>query len=156
LSGASFAAGFALALAFALPASAQDFVSGPKAPVPRVTIYPGDVISDELLIDRELARETVESGAVFADRRGLIGKVARQTLVAGNPIAHGAVRDAPTIKQGQPTRVLYQDGALSITTTAVSLQAGTVGDMISLRNSDSGTTIRGVVQADGSVRIGLP
>ena len=39
---------------------------------------------------------------------------------------------------------------------ALSLQQGSIGETISLRNSDSGTTIRGVIQGDGTVRVGLP
>ena len=52
--------------------------------------------------------------------------------------------------------VIFKSGALIISATAVPLQPGSVGEMISLRNTDSGTTIRGIVQADGTVRVGLP
>jgi flagella basal body P-ring formation protein FlgA len=60
------------------------------------------------------------------------------------------------VQQGQPAVVIFQSGGLIISGTAVALQAGSIGDVIGLRNTDSGTTIRGKVQPDGSVRVGVP
>jgi flagella basal body P-ring formation protein FlgA len=58
--------------------------------------------------------------------------------------------------QGQPAVVVFRSGALMISSVAVPLQNGSSGEVISLRNTDSGTTIRGIVQADGTVRVGQP
>jgi flagella basal body P-ring formation protein FlgA len=85
-----------------------------------------------------------------------LGKVAKQTLLPGHPIPLNGVREPFVVKQGQAALVVFQSGDLVISSTAVSLQAGGVGELISLRNSDSGITIKGVVQADGSIRVGSP
>ena len=55
--------------------------------------------------------------------------------------------------RGNVVKVVVEDGALSIVTYASSLQSGSPGAMIQLRNLDTGVIIRGVVQQDGSVRI---
>jgi flagella basal body P-ring formation protein FlgA len=125
-------------------------------PVPRIAIYPGDVIGDDMLVDRAVPPQTDVEARVFLGREGLVGKVARLTLVPGQPIPANGVREPFVIKQGQPALVVFAAGALVISTTAVPLQPGAIGDTISLRNSDSGSTIRGIVQADGTVRVGLP
>ena len=44
-------------------------------------------------------------------------------------------------------------GALSIVTYGTSLQSGSPGALIQLRNLDTGVTVRGIIQSDGSVRI---
>ncbi|HRQ28396.1 flagellar basal body P-ring formation chaperone FlgA [Hyphomicrobium sp.] len=125
-------------------------------PVPRVTIYPGDVITENMLSDRPFFGAEYE-GRGFAGSQGdLVGKVARQTLLPHLPIAATAVREPHAVVQGRPAVVYFQSGALIISATAMPLQAGVAGEVISLRNTDSGTTIRGVVQADGTVRVGLP
>jgi flagella basal body P-ring formation protein FlgA len=49
--------------------------------------------------------------------------------------------------------VVVEDGSLSIVTYASSLQSGSPGSLIQLRNLDTGVIIRGIVQSDGSVRI---
>ena len=125
-------------------------------PVPRVTIYPGDVITENMLSDRPFFGAEYEGGGFAGSQNDLVGKVARQTLLPHLPIAATAVREPHAVVQGRPAVVYCQSGTLIISATAMPLQAGMAGEVISLRNTDSGTTIRGVVQADGTVRVGMP
>lgn len=147
---ARFAASLWLACQAGTPAAAQDM----QIPVPRAVIYPGVLLTDELLVERAFAPNAAVG--VISDRADLVGKIARITLLPGQPIGPGAVREEPVVKQGKPVRVVFESGGLVISTIAVALQAGVAGDMISLRNTDSGVTIKGAVQADGTVRVGLP
>ena len=135
-----------------LPAAARDVV----LPVPRVTIYPGNVITEQMLVDKAFRGKSANVQGVATTRDMLVGKVARGTLLPNVPVAAGGVREPFAVQQGQPAVVIFKADGLVISATAVSLQAGSAGDVISLRNTDSGTTIRGVVQADGTVRVGLP
>jgi flagella basal body P-ring formation protein FlgA len=50
-------------------------------------------------------------------------------------------------------RVIFMQGGLEIALSAVALQAGAAGDMVRLRNVDSGSVFDGVVMADGTVRV---
>ena len=148
---AGLTAGFALAFAAGPLAAAEQA----QIPVPRAVIYPGELIGESQLIDRSYPSEAVMGASVFANRTGLVGKVAKQTLLPNAPIGIGAVREPFAVKVGQPTVVVFQSGGLTISATAMSLQPGAIGETISLRNNDSGTTIRGVIQGDGTVRVGL-
>ena len=143
-----------VALLFLAPslAYARDVVF----PVPRITIYPGEVITEAMLADKAFRARDYERAGVAATRETLIGKVARSTLLPHVPVSLGGIREPYAVQQGQPAVVVFKSGSLIISATAVSLQSGSVGDVISLRNTDSGTTIRGLVQADGSVRVGVP
>jgi flagella basal body P-ring formation protein FlgA len=152
----SRAAGLGFGFMLALTAFGDALAQGGTSPVPRVTIYPGDVIGDNLLVERTLAPNALTQGRIFLDRKDLIGKVARQTLLPGQPIPVNAVREPQLVKQGQAVLVIFQTEDLVISSTAVPLQSGAVGDIISLRNSDSGATIRGIVQADGTIRVAGP
>ena len=152
----SWAGSLATALALAISAGASLAADGDTVPVPKTTIYPGTVISDELLVDRPPPRDGDQPARILGERSALVGKVARQTLLPDQPIPKGAVREPFLIKQGQAALVMYRAAGLVISTTAVSLDAGAVGDVINLRNTDSGTTIKGVVQADGTIRVGAP
>lgn len=135
---------------------AHSLVEEHVLPVPRVTIYPGDVITDGMLSDRSFFGSEYEGPGFAGVRADLVGRVARQTLLPHLPISASAVREPHAVVQGRPAVVIFQSGALVITATATPLQAGVAGEVISLRNTDSGTTIRGVVQADGTVRVGMP
>jgi flagella basal body P-ring formation protein FlgA len=125
-------------------------------PVPRVTIYPGDTISDAMLVERQFRGPDFDNPGFAAFREAVVGKVSRQTLLPNQPISLNGIRDPFAVQQGQAAVVVFQSGGLVIAGTAIPLQAGSVGELISLRNVDSGTTIRGVVQKDGTVRVGMP
>jgi flagellar basal body P-ring formation protein FlgA len=132
------------------------YAAGVELPVPNVTIYPGDVVANNLLVDRAFTVPPGESWPVHKSRNGLVGKIARRTLLPGKPIPLNFVRVADVVGQGKPVTIVFQAGALTITAQAMPLQSGGVGDVISLRNVDSGTVVKGVVQADGTVRVSGP
>jgi flagella basal body P-ring formation protein FlgA len=127
-----------------------------ELPVPRVVIYPGDVLSEETLVSRAFIAHTVARSTIHEARDVLIGKVARRTLLPGQPIPVSAIRDPYLVTQGKPAMVVFEWGGLTITTNALALQNGGVGDVVSLRNLDSGSVIRGTVASDGSIRLDPP
>lgn len=129
--------------------------AGIELPVPKVTIYPGDAITGDLLTVKAF-NQSAETLPVIRTPDAAIGKIARRTLLPGKPIPLGYIRDAELIKQGKQVRIVFSEGPLTISGVAVALQSGGAGDLLSLRNVDSGTVIKGVVQADGSVRIAGP
>ncbi|MET1046550.1 MAG: SAF domain-containing protein [Hyphomicrobium sp.] len=60
--------------------------------VPRAVIYPGDMITDATLIERQLL-VSPENPPVFGEReQDLLGKVARRTLLPGELIPETGVR----------------------------------------------------------------
>jgi flagellar basal body P-ring formation protein FlgA len=144
-------AGLAMALLLlaASPARAADL----ELPVPRLTIYPGDAIADDQLVERAFIAHTVARSTVHENRQTLVGKVAKRTLLPGQPIPVGGVRDPYAVVQGKATLVVFEAGGLTISTNATALQNGNIGEVVSLRNVDSGTIIKGTVAPDGSVRL---
>lgn len=152
----SLSAHIGLALMLALGHSGSAQAKEIVFPVPRMTIYPGEIITEAMVVEKEFRASDYEGPGYIPGIEGLVGKVARSTLLPDRPVAINGVREPFIIQQGQPAVVIFQSGGLVISSTAVPLQAGAVGDMIALRNVDSGTTIRGVVSADGTVRVGMP
>jgi flagella basal body P-ring formation protein FlgA len=127
-----------------------------ELPVPRVTIYPGDVIGEEHLTERAFIAHTVARSTVYDARQAVVGKVARRTLLPGQPIPIAGTRDPYIVSQGNMALVVFETSGLTITTNAMALQNGGVGDVVTLRNVDSGTIIKGTVASDGTVRLGTP
>lgn len=146
---------FAAALAVCASVAPAAAAESQQLPVPKVTLYPGDAIGSDLLVVKSFAMQT-DFGPVMRTPEALIGKVARRTLVAGKPIPAAYIRDREVIQKGKPVRVVFSTGGLTISSVAVPLQAGVVGDVLTLRNTDSGTIIKGVVEADGSIRVAGP
>jgi flagella basal body P-ring formation protein FlgA len=145
-----------LAAAAIISGGAASAIAGNiELPVPKISIYPGDVITADQL-EKRLFGPAAEQWPVIRSLDAAIGKVARRTLVAGKPIPAAYLRDADVVRQGKPVRIVYTDGPLTISAVAMPLQSGGVGDVLSLRNIESGVIIKGVVDADGTVRITTP
>ena len=124
-----------------------------RFPVPATTIYPGDLIKDEMIIDRAFAPNIPGAAAFIKERPMVVGRVARRTLLPGQMIPINALEEQKIVTRGNVVKVIIEDGALSIVTYGTSLQSGSPGALIQLRNLDTGVTIRGIIQPDGSVRI---
>jgi flagella basal body P-ring formation protein FlgA len=133
-------------------ARAQDVQ--PLAPSPRAVIYPGDIIRDDMLADIPQDAGRDGNGPFVLDRSFVIGKTARLTLLPGHAIPYAAISSRKLVVNGSEVKLVFAEGDLTIVTSGSALQDGAVGDVVRARNSDSGVTVSGAVQADGSIRVG--
>lgn len=125
-----------------------------SAPTPKAIIYPGESITDEMLEDKSFPVNERTATTQFVSRDGLIGKVARRTLLPGDMIAQTSVDNPRLVKIGANVRIIFVDAGMQISATGVAQQAGALGDMIRVRNEDSGLFVTGRVHADGSIQVG--
>lgn len=135
----------------ALPATAQD---RQIVLVPNRVIYPGETIELSALKEVPLkpGRAAPDATAVLPEQ--LEGKVARRTLLPGRYVQTAAIRTPYLVEQGAAVQLFFVAGPLTISASAVTLQPGSAGDMVRVRNLDSGKILNGIVMADGSIRVG--
>jgi flagella basal body P-ring formation protein FlgA len=139
-----------LALSFTpAPVRAQDV-----AVVTRHVVYPGQEVQAGDVQVVQVTNHNRDLRTVATRIEQVDGKLTRQTLLPGHYIPLNAIRDAYTVEQGAAVRVLYSQDGLVITATAVTLEPGSAGDVIRVRNMDSGRVFSGIVMADGTVRVG--
>lgn len=124
-----------------------------RAPVARLTIYPGDRISEAMIEDRVVSLAPGSEALIATSKDALIGKVARRTLLPGQPIATIAVDNPRLVTVGAQVKIVFSEAGMQIVAYGVAQQAGAIGDMIRVRNQDSGLFVYGRVQADGSIRV---
>jgi flagella basal body P-ring formation protein FlgA len=136
-------------LAFAMPAVAQEI-----AVVTNRVVYPGETIGLDVLREVPVTNRNRDLSTVATVVEQVEGKVARRTLLPGRFIAVNAVRDAYLVEQGAAVQVMFVHGGLTISASAVTLQPGSAGDVVKVRNIDSGNTFTGTVMADGTIRVG--
>lgn len=122
--------------------------------VPSRTIYPGETVSISALREVVLKPGKRIPDAVAFRPEELDGKVARRTLLPNRYIPVNSLREAYLVEQGAPVQVLFESGALQISATAICLQSGSAGDVVKVRNIDSGKVFSGIVTGDGTVRVG--
>lgn len=122
------------------------------AVVPLRIIYPGEVISaqdlDEVLVTNpNLAGGYAESIAQVA------GYISNRTLLPGRTVPTGSLREPYAIKRGTSVRLNFTIGNMLISASGSPLQDAAIGDVIKVRNLDSGVIVSGTVMADGSIQV---
>jgi flagella basal body P-ring formation protein FlgA len=145
---------FTRLLALAAPLALAAWPAGAASrglPVPAAVIYPGDRISDAMLVDSQDPVQGAPPPNMLWDRADLVGKVARRTLLPGRPIPSIAVEEPRAVSTGAQVTLIYEQDGVSISTTAQALQNGYAGQVVQVRNLDSGLVVSGAVRADGSV-----
>lgn len=140
--------------AFLLCCATPAFAAEAELAVPVRTIYPGETITPTQLGVRSFDLRDGQTVGFVRLPDTLAGKVARRTLLANQPIPVMAVEEPRLALVGRQVRVEYREGGLVIATFGSVLQAGAAGDTISVRILDGGRTVFGVVQRDGTVRVG--
>ena len=142
----------AVIILFAASCATSSSAQETLVPTPKAVIYPGDIILDEMLVDvPNVARD---GSGPFVDSRSLIvGKAARLTLLPGHAIPFSGVSNRKLVSNGAEVKLVFSEGDLVIMTTGSALQDGSIGDVVRVRNDDSGVTVSGAVQPDGSVQV---
>ena len=135
------------------------YVSGPaiadvrNIPVPRITLYPGDAITDGVLLDKRFHMPGSSVSAYATTRGQLRGRLARRLLVTGKPIAITATRGAQVVRQGKPALARYVDDGLEISASLIPLQSAEAGETVDARNAETGFVVKTEVQEDGTLRV---
>ena len=141
----------ALGLLPSAPALAADEM---MLPVPTVTIYPGDTIKESMLRLQSYPTTYRARAAVIDAQLAIVGRVARRTLLPGEPVPVNAVDDPRLVSRGTPTQMIFEENGLVITAVGAPLQNGGLGETIRVRNTDTNRIVLGTVMADGRIKIG--
>lgn len=123
-------------------------------PVPAITIYPGDRIGDTLVVEMPFSAASPWIRNMAGERDMVIGRVAKRTLPKGSPIPIDALRSEYLVIRGNPVTLVYEQGPLNMTANAVALSSGGKGDAVSVRNSETGRVVEGIVKGDRVVTVG--
>ena len=142
-----------LALTLALAVGTVPALADEVVLIPNRVIYPGETIGLGALKEVTLAPGRRKPDGMITVAAELDGKVAKRTLLPGRYIPANSVREAWLVEQGATVQVFFTAGVLTISASAVTLQAGSAGDLIKVRNVDSGKVLSGTVMADGSVQV---
>lgn len=123
-----------------------------EAPVLIRSLKRGDVIRKN---DLEMApfqnKHITRNTAMNIDE--LIGLSARRNLTAARPISRDQVEAPRLIKRGDAIQMFYSTPHMEIKAMGEALEHGSKGQIIRARNTESGMTVRGVVESVNAIRI---
>jgi flagella basal body P-ring formation protein FlgA len=124
-----------------------------RVPVPAVTVYPGQVITADMLRFRRYRREEVD-GRYITDADALLGRMAARTLVRNRPVPPSSVTAPWVVRRGKAVRLVFRAAGLEITALGTALDNAAAGEIVAVRNVDSGRVVYGVAGENGTVRVG--
>jgi flagella basal body P-ring formation protein FlgA len=128
------------------------FAERRMAVIPTQTIYPGELIDAQRLEEVEVTNPALTGDyAVSTDQ--VTGKVSSRTLLQGRVILVSALREPYAVERGKAVRIVFTNGPLTITAGGAPLENAAVGDLIRVRNTDSGIIVSGTVMDDGTIHV---
>ena len=84
----------------------------------------------------------------------LVGMLTKKNLVAGTLVKSGDLAHPPVIKQNDPVNIVYNSERISLKTSGTALGNGAVGDMIKVKNEDTGMVLLGQIISKNTVQVG--
>ena len=143
---------FILALVLlAIPVRA--FAAEIELPVPTVVIYPGQNILDRGVSSARFKVPAAKLSAYVVEAGMLTDMLARRTLLPNQPIMLADLKTPDLVRAGVPAPIVYREAGVFISAMGLPLASAGAGQPVRVRNADSGITISGVVQADGSIEV---
>ncbi len=125
------------------------------APVGAETIVAARTIpAQTVLTFEDLAVKEIEAAGGIVDPFSLVGKESRVALYAGRPIRAADVMAPAIVERNQLIALIFQTGSLSIRTEGRALDRGGAGDLITVLNLGSRTTVTAQLGADGAAYVG--
>ncbi|MBS7537941.1 flagellar basal body P-ring formation chaperone FlgA [Ancylobacter lacus] len=124
-------------------------------PVLVTSIAPGEIISEGMITEKPFPASVANRYPIATRREQLTGKVAKRVLGPDVPVPVNAVTEPKLVVRGTATQIRFEQDGLRITAVGVPLENGVLGATIRLKNADTGQMVTGVVQADGSVKVGF-
>ena len=121
-----------------------------EVPVVTRRIVPGEVIdaSDVRMVSVD-SRHVPPNAVLDADQ--LVGLEPRWPIAPLVPVSRAQVKSALAVERGSGVRATFRRGGIELVTQLVAVDAGSIGQTITLRNPTSNKLVRGRVVDSGAV-----
>lgn len=108
-----------------------------KIPIAKSLIKRGVIIDEDKISFRYIPDEKVVSSAV-ENERSIIGKQAKRSIARNSQILSGDIENPIIIKKGKAVVAIYKTKTMEIKVTAQAMSDGREGELVKLKNIDSG------------------
>ena len=130
-----------------------------------LTLWPGMAAAESLVATRNLpARTIIDAGdlalseaefpGALTDVQEAIGLETRLAIYAGRPVRAGDVGPPALVERNALVTLIYNSGGLAIRAEGRALDRAAAGEAVRVMNSESKTTVSGIVHPDGTIRVG--
>jgi flagella basal body P-ring formation protein FlgA len=114
----------------------------------------GDVIAESDIAWVTLPFAKVPRNAI-TDASDLVGMSPKRLVKPGAPVRDGDVAPPIVVPRNATVVLVFATANLTLTAKGKALENGAVGDRVRVENLQSEIVVEGLVQADGTVAVGL-
>lgn len=141
-----------VATAMVFIAAAPAMATDRYAIVPTDIIYPGEAIAEGKLQQVKVTNPNL-GGGYASEVSEVSGMLSTKTLLPGRTIPLTALKKPYAVTRGTKLRLVVNIGNLTISAGGSPMDDANIGDVIRVRNLDSGQIVNGTVMADGTVQV---
>jgi flagella basal body P-ring formation protein FlgA len=113
------------------------------------TLIQRDSLLDASTVSLEMRETTLFNEMAIGEPEKLLGRIAKVTIVQGRVITPRLVSMPPAVRRGQEAKIIFKNGAVSITADAVCRQDGIPGQIITAVSQVTHRLVRVRVTEDG-------
>ena len=121
-------------------------------PVLKNSLRNGDIIGAMDIDYIDIAENKLSNGTI-TDEKQLVNMTPRRGLSAGKTITANDLESPKMVDRGDTVTLVFATGPLTLTTKGKSLQAGAMGDIVRVANTDSNKNLQGTVTAHREITI---
>ena len=111
----------------------------------------GTVLMPEHLRIEDVSKSSTDS--IFYDPNHIIGRKLTVNLGEGRAVLARHLEKEWLVYENNPVAIVYSGGIFAVTATGEALQDGQLGDLIDVRNTGSGLTIKAIVAERNKVLV---
>ena len=114
----------------------------------------GTLLTAEDLETRQISLDKLPIG-YLSDSSRLANFELTRSIRAGTPLTLNAVRSRKIVRQGQEVIIVAQTSGIQVRMTGQALKNGDFGDLIPVKNLNSGRTVEATILSDSTVSVNL-
>lgn len=123
-------------------------------PVLKDSMRVGEIISEDDLMMHDVLLRTIKDTTIM-NKEELIGKQIRRSFSKEKPITPDLIGSPILVKRNQNVDIIFQKGALLISTNGRALAQGGAGERIKVMNLESKKIVTGKITANGDIDVTL-
>ena len=124
-----------------------------QVPVLRHSVNTDDIIERYMLTNQLFIANRVNNKYLL-NADDIVGKVAKRRIAPNKGIRNIDVGEQLLVRRGDAVMVRYVDKNMMIETHGVSMENGSKGAMLKVKNSDSGIVMSGKIVSSGIIEVG--
>jgi flagella basal body P-ring formation protein FlgA len=125
-----------------------------QVPVISRRLSRGDVIRKNDIEWIDVREHTLRRGYILDDSQ-VIGMAAKRYIAAKTPITTNLIQRPQLVSKGDLVTVSLRAGSMSLTTQGRAMEAGSLGDIVRVKNAKSKKVVEAKVTGNGTVKVSL-